>query len=50
MDSKERELLIEKVKTMTPEQLEKVLIFIMGLEAGSSKCVEVSAQYENLIN
>lgn len=34
MESAERDILIEKVKEMSPEQVEKVLIFIAGLEAG----------------
>lgn len=35
MESTEKDILIEKVKAMPPEQLEKLLIFIAGLEAGS---------------
>lgn len=35
METREKDIVIEKIKEMTPEQVEKVLIFIAGLEAGS---------------
>lgn len=35
MESAEKNILIEKVKHLPPEQVEKVLIFIAGLEAGN---------------
>lgn len=34
MDSSEKNILIEKIVNMPPEQVMKVLIFIAGLEAG----------------
>lgn len=34
MESTEKDILIEKIVNMPPEQVEKVLIFIAGLEAG----------------
>ena len=36
MEPTEKDIVIEKVKEMPPEQVAKVLIFIAGLEAGSS--------------
>ncbi len=35
METREKDIVIEKIKERTPEQVEKVLIFIAGLEAGS---------------
>ena len=35
MEPAEKDMVIEKVKEMPPEQVAKVLIFIAGLEAGS---------------
>lgn len=34
MDSAEKNILLEKIINMPPEQVMKVLIFIAGLEAG----------------
>lgn len=36
MEPTEKDIVIEKVKEMPPEQVAKVLIFIAGLEAGGS--------------
>lgn len=36
MEPTEKDIVIEKVKEMPPEQVAKVLIFIAGLEAGSN--------------
>lgn len=36
MEPTEKDIVIEKVKSMPPEQVAKVLIFIAGLEAGSN--------------
>lgn len=35
MEPAEKDIVIEKIKEMPPEQVAKVLIFIAGLEAGS---------------
>lgn len=35
MKSTEKDILIEKITNMPPEQVAKVLIFIAGLEAGN---------------
>jgi len=35
MESAEKNILIEKIRNMPPEQVEKVLIFVAGLEAGN---------------
>lgn len=42
MEPTEKDIVIEKVKDMPPEQVAKVLIFIAGLEAGS----DFKAEYE----
>ncbi|CCZ61356.1 hypothetical protein [Hungatella hathewayi] len=34
MEPTEKDIVIEKIKDMPPEQVSKVLIFIAGLEAG----------------
>lgn len=36
MESTEKDILIEKIKNMPLEHVEKILIFIAGLEAGQS--------------
>lgn len=36
MEPTEKDIVIEKVKEMPAEQVEKVIIFMAGLEAGSS--------------
>lgn len=36
MEPTEKDIVIEKLKEMPPEQVAKVLIFIAGLEAGES--------------
>lgn len=36
MEPTEKDIVIEKIKDMPPEQVAKVLIFIAGLEAGSN--------------
>lgn len=36
MEPTEKDIVLEKVKEMPPEQVAKVLIFIAGLEAGGS--------------
>lgn len=36
MEPTEKDIVIEKVKDMPPEQVAKVLIFIAGLEAGGN--------------
>ena len=36
MEPTEKDIVIDKVKDMPPEQVAKVLIFIAGLEAGSN--------------
>lgn len=36
MEPTEKDIVIEKIKELPPEHVSKVLIFIAGLEAGSS--------------
>mgnify|MGYP000408705857 CR=1 FL=1 len=36
MEPTEKDIVIEKIKEMPPEQVAKVLIFIAGLEAGGN--------------
>lgn len=36
MEPAEKDIVIEKIKEMPPEQVAKVLIFIAGLEAGNN--------------
>lgn len=43
MESTEKDILIEKIANMPPEQVSKVLIFIAGLEAGN-KIIKVEAK------
>ena len=50
MESAERDILIEKVKEMSPEQVEKVLIFIAGLEAGGSISKEQKCRKASIKN
>lgn len=40
----EKNMLIEKLKNMPPEQVEKVLIFIAGLEVGSGTYAKTFSQ------
>lgn len=35
MEPAEKDIIIEKIEKLSPEQVSKVLIFIAGLEAGS---------------
>lgn len=47
MEPTEKDIVIEKVKEMPPEQVAKVLIFIAGLEAGSDFKTEYEQNIQN---